>query len=83
MPRPKIGEQIAVANHGRVIINRNRLRMISYRTISRLLFLTPAVTRPRAQNSLQASELGIRSPKSSHPESRGFKGYFGCRFIER
>ena len=82
MPRPKLGQQVLIADKGRVEVDGNGLGVVTHGAISRLLFLAAAVASSCAQHSFQASELGIRTPKSSHPESRGFVGNLRTETVE-
>lgn len=69
---PEFFDEGAIADDGRVEVDGNRLGMILEPAIAWIRLFAATIPGTGAKNSSQASELGIRSPKSSRAKGRRF-----------
>ena len=69
--REEDGEQVAVGDRQRGVVDFDRLRVVAEPVVGRRGGRAPAVADPRADDAVQTPEPGVGSPESTEGEGRG------------
>lgn len=69
--RPEDAEQVAIGDSLRIVVNRERFRLIAEIVVGRLFLFAPAIPDTGAKNAIETPELRVWTPKSAEAEGGG------------